>query len=97
MRITNGRRLELRANGRCARSHRPSCRISSAIILMRNPRRRRKDFPYYKIQVYDEIVKVWKNERKAFDTLEAAQNQLKTRHLHEMLALWWSNAMADTY
>lgn len=44
---------------------------------MRNPRRRRKDFPYYKIQIYDEMVKVWKDERKAFDTLEAARDHIE--------------------
>jgi hypothetical protein len=38
--------------------------------------RQRKKYPYYKIQVYDELVKVWKDERKVFDTVEAAQGHI---------------------
>jgi hypothetical protein len=43
---------------------------------MRKPRRWRKDFPYYKIQVFDETVKSWKDERKVFKTVEAAQDYI---------------------
>ena len=44
---------------------------------MRNPRRRRKVFPYYKIQVFDDRTKAWKDERKAYDTVEEAQDYIE--------------------
>ena len=40
---------------------------------MRKPRQRRKG-PYYKIQVFDESIKVWRDERKVFNTAEEAQD-----------------------
>ena len=43
---------------------------------MRKPRRWRKQFPYYKVQVFDEIINSWKDERKAFDTVEAAREHI---------------------
>ena len=45
---------------------------------MQNPRRRRRNYPYYKIQVFDDLTKVWKDERKVFDTAEEAQNYIRT-------------------
>lgn len=46
---------------------------------MRNPRRRRKVFPYYKIQVFDEITKAWKDQRKVSDTIREAQDYIEKR------------------
>ncbi|MCI0487657.1 MAG: hypothetical protein L0229_13780 [Blastocatellia bacterium] len=43
---------------------------------MRKPRRWRKEFPYYKVQVFDDVVSSWKDERRAFDTVEAAQEYI---------------------
>lgn len=48
---------------------------------MRSPRRRRKVFPYYKIQVFDEISKAWKDQRKVSDTIEEAQDYIVKRIL----------------
>jgi len=46
---------------------------------MHKPRRWRKDFPYYKIQVFNEIVKSWKDERIVFDTINAAQDHIEKK------------------
>jgi hypothetical protein len=46
---------------------------------MRSPRRRRKVFPYYKIQVFDEISQAWKDERKVSDTIEEAQDYIERK------------------
>ena len=43
---------------------------------MPKPRRWRKEFPYYKVQVLDDIINSWKDERTAFDTLEEAQGYI---------------------
>jgi hypothetical protein len=43
---------------------------------MRKARRWRKEFPYYKVQRFDQVVKSWKDERKIFDTVEAAQSYI---------------------
>jgi hypothetical protein len=43
---------------------------------MPKPRRWRKEFPYYKVQVFDEIVESWKDERKTFETVEAAHEYI---------------------
>jgi len=43
---------------------------------MRKPRRWRKQFPYYKVQVFDQTVNSWKDERRVFDTVEAAQSYI---------------------
>jgi hypothetical protein len=39
--------------------------------------RKRRQYPYYKIQTFDDVVQVWKDERKVFDTVEAAQAHIK--------------------
>ena len=39
-------------------------------------RRWRKEFPYYKVQVFDEVVNSWKDERKIFDTPKAARDYI---------------------
>ncbi len=41
---------------------------------MREPRRKHRSVPYYKVQVFDDHLQVWKDERKVFDTSDAAQN-----------------------
>lgn len=46
---------------------------------MRSPRRRRKVFPYFKIQVFDEISQAWKDERKVSDTIEEAQDYIERK------------------
>ena len=43
---------------------------------MRKPRQWRKQFPYYKVQVFDQTVNSWKDERKVFDTVQAAQHYI---------------------
>jgi hypothetical protein len=43
---------------------------------MRKLRRWRKDYPYYKVQVFDENIASWKDERKLFDTVEDAQQHI---------------------
>ena len=43
---------------------------------MRKPRRWRKQFPYYKVQVFDHTVNSWIDERRVFDTVEAAQSYI---------------------
>jgi cytochrome P450 len=44
---------------------------------MPKPRRWRKDFPYYKIQVFNETVQSWKDERKIFQTIDAAADYIR--------------------
>lgn len=48
---------------------------------MRDPRRKRRQEPYYKVQVFDDQIQVWKDERKVFDNVEEAR-----RHIAETLA-----------
>jgi Zn/Cd-binding protein ZinT len=50
---------------------------------MRNPRNRRKIFPYYKIQVFDDTTKAWKDERKAYDTVEEARDYVEKTYSPE--------------
>jgi len=42
-------------------------------------RRWRKEFPYYKVQVYDVIFKSWIDEQKIFDTVEAAHDYIQIK------------------
>lgn len=44
---------------------------------MRHPRNRRKVFPYYKIQVFDDRTIAWKDKQKAYDTIEEAQDYIE--------------------
>ena len=46
---------------------------------MQSPRRRRRQFPLYKIQVFDEAMHSWKDEPRAFDSLEEAKAQIEKR------------------
>lgn len=39
--------------------------------------RRRRPYPYYKVQVLNEVICTWKDERKIFDTPEAAQEYIE--------------------
>lgn len=43
---------------------------------MRKARRWRKEFPYYKVQRFDAVVSSWKDERRIFGTVEAAQSYI---------------------
>lgn len=43
---------------------------------MRKLRRWRKDYPFYKVQVFDERIASWKDERKIFDSVEDAQQHI---------------------
>ena len=43
------------------------------------PRRWRKDFPYYKVQVFNELFQSWKDERGAFDTIREAEEYIKVK------------------
>ncbi len=43
---------------------------------MRKTRRWRKEFPYFKVQVFDPLLASWKDERSIFDTAEAAGSYL---------------------
>ena len=45
---------------------------------MQSPRRRRQ-FPFYKIQVFDEAIQSWKDEPRAFDSLELAKAQIEKK------------------
>jgi hypothetical protein len=45
----------------------------------RKPRRWRKDFPYYKVQIYNEILNSWVDEREAYPSLAEARQLIKTR------------------
>ena len=37
------------------------------------PRRKWRQFPYYKVQVFREKTQTWQDERGAFDTVEEAK------------------------
>lgn len=46
---------------------------------MRKPRRWRKEFPYYKVQVFKNVFQSWKDERRAFDTVEEAKDYINKK------------------
>lgn len=46
---------------------------------MPKPRRWRKNFPYYKVQIFNEIVYAWKDEKDAFDSVDAANSYIAER------------------
>ena len=46
---------------------------------MTKKRRWRKNFPYYKIQTYNDIFKSWVDERGAFDTIKEAQEYIQNK------------------
>lgn len=39
---------------------------------MRQSRKRRRDFPFYKVQVFDVRLGTWKDEHRTFDRIEDA-------------------------
>jgi hypothetical protein len=43
---------------------------------MTKPRRWRKEFPYFKVQLFDPLLASWKDERGIFDTAEAAASHI---------------------
>lgn len=44
------------------------------------PRRKwHSKFPYYKVQVFNKTVHSWKDEQRAFDTLEEAQQYIQQK------------------
>jgi hypothetical protein len=49
-------------------------------LSRKKPRRWRKNFPYFKIQLYNDVVISWMDEPRAFDTLEDAQDAIKEKY-----------------
>ncbi len=47
----------------------------------RKPRRWRKNFPYYKIQLYNSVFKSWKDEPRACSSLAEARRLIHTKFL----------------
>jgi hypothetical protein len=47
----------------------------------RKPRRWRKDFPYYKIQLFNDIFSSWKDEPRAYDDVEEARAAIQSKFL----------------
>ncbi len=45
----------------------------------RKPRRWRKNFPYYKIQVYNTLFNSWKDEPRAYSSLAEARRLIRTK------------------
>ncbi|MCI0628510.1 MAG: hypothetical protein L0387_43820 [Acidobacteria bacterium] len=46
---------------------------------LRQHRRERRPYPYYKVQVFSEAFQTWRDERTAFGSIEAAQKHIATR------------------
>ncbi len=46
---------------------------------MPQSRKRRRDFPFYKVQVFDIKLGAWKDEHRTFDTVENAQAYIKKK------------------
>jgi hypothetical protein len=46
--------------------------------------RRRRSFPFYKVQVFEVGLGTWKDEHKAFDTLTDAEAYLKNKNLSQI-------------
>lgn len=38
-----------------------------------------RKFPYYKVQLYDGSLRIWRDERRAFGTVEAARDYAEKR------------------
>jgi len=41
----------------------------------------RKTFPYYKIQLYDRELGIWRDERRAYDSIDEATTALREKHV----------------
>jgi hypothetical protein len=48
-------------------------------MCARKPRRWRKRFPYYKIQVYSAVFNSWKDEPRACSSLAEARKLIQTK------------------
>jgi hypothetical protein len=48
-------------------------------MCARKPRRWRKDFPYYKIQVYNPVFNSWKDEPNAYTCIAEARRAVQTK------------------
>jgi hypothetical protein len=46
---------------------------------MQSPRRRRRKFPFYKIQVFDQAIHSWRDEPKAVDSIEEAKAYIEKK------------------
>jgi hypothetical protein len=46
---------------------------------MPQPRKRRRDFPFYKVQAFDTKLGTWKDEHKTFDTVEVAKDYIERK------------------
>jgi type I site-specific restriction-modification system R (restriction) subunit len=47
--------------------------------MARKPRRWRKDFPYYKIQTYNNIFAAWEDQARAYTSVEQAREVIQQR------------------
>lgn len=47
--------------------------------MARKPRRWRKDFPYYKIQTYNDVFNAWEDQARAYSSVEEAREVIRKR------------------
>jgi hypothetical protein len=45
------------------------------------PKRKHREPPYYKVQVFNEAFQSWKDERPAFDTIDEAKTYISQKML----------------
>lgn len=50
----------------------------------KKPRRWRKDFPYFKIQLFNNVVNSWMDEQKAYASVEEAKSAKVTKFSGEL-------------
>jgi hypothetical protein len=50
---------------------------------MPQSRKRRRDFPFYKIQFFDIKLGTWKDERRTFDTIDEAKKYIERKNFTE--------------
>ncbi len=43
------------------------------------PRRQHRRHPYYKVQIWDEGMQTWRDERRAYDSVEEARAFIEAR------------------
>jgi hypothetical protein len=43
------------------------------------PRRKHRKMPYYKVQVFDDKLKIWRDERGAFDSESEARRYISSK------------------
>ena len=51
---------------------------------MKRYNQRRKDYPYYKVQVYDKSSLSWIDKQKAYITIKDAKDYIDKKGLHEV-------------